>query len=151
MNFDKSEALVEKHVHGTAGFLVTEMLHHEEYECKLNEVLSKDDYITPASDAGYTVEDREDGFYLISVDGEDGSFLTAYDAWVEACSLEGIEPFIDEAHEHWIVSEMLAYQLEKRGELVTQFFGVTIWGRCGTGSAVYTDDVMVDIAANTLI
>lgn len=152
MDFKKSEVLVDEHVGSNASLLVAELLNHEEYQDKLYDILSQADYSTPAFELGYTVTKRNDGYWLINSDqDDDGSFLTERDAWEEACSLEGIEPFEDDAHEHWIVSEMLGHQLSLRGEMVIRFFGVTIWGRCSTGSAVYTDDVIVDIANNVII
>jgi len=50
-----------------------------------------------------------------------------------------------EVYEHWIVSDWLGRQLVKRGEIVGEFMGLTIWGRTCTGQAVYLDEVIQDI------
>lgn len=146
--FDKSKIMVSNHVYMDANVLIHEMLQKQEYSEQLEPVLGLVNYKTVAIEAGYTVKEEQDGFYLISKDGEDGSFLTAYDAYEEACNLEGIEV---EPLEFWVVSEMLKYQLEKRGEIVIDFFGITIWRRCATNNAIFTDDVMVVIAEHTNI
>ncbi len=147
--FEVSKNMVHKHVLKNVSVLVTEMNHHEEYQDKLSEVLVKDDFLNPAYEAGYTVSEREDGFYLFGDDGEAGAFYSEHDAWVAACEREGIEPYQNEAYEWWMVSNALEIKLVERGEMVIRFFGLIIWGRCDTGSLVYTDDVMVDIANNT--
>lgn len=51
-----------------------------------------------------------------------------------------------EVFEHWIVSEWLATQLEKRGESVAEICNAWIWGRTTTGQAISSDSVIEDIA-----
>lgn len=56
------------------------------------------------------------------------------------------EPHRNEIYEHWIVSNWLADQLEKRGEVIERdFYGLTIWGRACTGQAILLDDVICSI------
>jgi len=50
-----------------------------------------------------------------------------------------------EAYEHWIVSDWLADKLHKRGEMVEEIHGLTVWGRCTTGQSIYLDRVICDI------
>lgn len=45
-----------------------------------------------------------------------------------------------------LTSSNLARDLKNRGELVIELLGLTLWGRCTTGQAVYLDSVMVSIA-----
>lgn len=153
------EEMVKKHVLVNANQLVNELNNREEFAEALFPVTTRDDFETPAREAGYQVvkSDTENEFYLIHPNEsgkrlEDDTFFTTVEAWEEACSLEGIDPYLDEAYEHYIVSDLLAYQLEKRGEMIIiDFLGLTIWGRATTGQMVYMDDVMVDIAKNTNI
>ena len=65
---------------------------------------------------------------------------------IEFCELFDIEAYESEAFEHWIVSEFLAEKLREKGEIVGELFGLTIWGRCTTGQAIYIDRVIGEIA-----
>jgi len=150
--------MVELHVLTNASELVSQLNQQTmDYAEQLFPVMSRDDFETPAAELGYLVVegDTDIGFYLLhpSVDGkrfEEGTFFTMEEAWEEAVNLEGIEPYVDEAFEHYIVSEWLAAQLEKRGEMIiNDFLGLIIWGRTTSGEAVYLDQVMIDIAKNT--
>lgn len=47
-----------------------------------------------------------------------------------------------EVFEHWVVSGYLAERLRQKGETVVSLWGLTIWARCSTGSAIYTDCVI---------
>ena len=51
----------------------------------------------------------------------------------------------DEVYEHWVVSDWLAEQLEAHNEVIFEFEGLTIWGRCTTGQAIYVDYVIEQI------
>lgn len=51
-----------------------------------------------------------------------------------------------EAYEHWLVSDWLADELKRKGEIVGDFAGLTIWGRCATGQTISLDRVIQDIA-----
>lgn len=56
------------------------------------------------------------------------------------------DDFENEVYEHWIVSSWLARKLSERGHVVcNDFMGLTIWGRCCTGQAIYMDGVIEDI------
>lgn len=66
----------------------------------------------------------------------------AYAIGVEACDSES------EVYEHWIVSTWFGNELAKRGESVEELFGITIWGRCTTGQAIYMDGIIERIASD---
>ena len=51
----------------------------------------------------------------------------------------------EEALEHWLVSEWLGKRLLEEGEMVIEFYGLTIWGRTTSGQAIYIDSVIEDI------
>jgi hypothetical protein len=73
-------------------------------------------------------------------------YLESAGSWRDFCDARDIEPQRIEIHEHWIVSEWLAAQLEERGEVVKRnFYGLTLWGRAGTGQAILLDDVICSI------
>lgn len=53
-----------------------------------------------------------------------------------------------EALEHWVVSDWLASRLKDRGEMVVDFYGLTIWGRTCSGQAIYLDGVIGQIVTD---
>ncbi len=147
---DQVKDMVETQVLAPVSSLVNTLCNDPNYEDYLLNVMLKPDYESAAYDNGFRVENREDGFYITWQEDddvlEDGSYLTATDAWEGACDDNAIEPHLNVAHEHWIVSYWLAERLEERGEMIEyDFLGLIIWGRCATGQAIYLDQVMVDI------
>lgn len=51
-----------------------------------------------------------------------------------------LEPNYDDVHEHWIVdSNWFADELKKYGQVVFEFGGLTIFGRCTTGQSLSLD------------
>jgi hypothetical protein len=90
--------------------------------------------------AGYAFKDK------------DGDESECYDTWIEAVEAACDDHRIDideyrEVFEYWLVSRFLANRLEEHGEPVAQdFLGLTIWGRCTTGQAIYMDHVIGEIA-----
>jgi len=119
-----------------------------DYIEEVSAVCTRLDYETSAYEQGYDVKKNEYGsFYITGPD--DGIFNGPYDtkeqAWRDACEANSIEPYIDEAYEWYLVSSWLARKLEARGEMVEKIFGMNIWGRCVSGQAIYTDDVITDI------
>lgn len=77
--------------------------------------------------------------------------ITVVGDWEELCSCEGIEPEREEVYEHWIVSDWLADKLSALGHPTGELFGLTIWGRGGTGQAILLDYAIAAIAAEMLI
>lgn len=69
--------------------------------------------------------------------------------WQEVCDEYDLDPEIREVYEHWLVSGWLARKLEAKGEVVGEFAGLTIWGRCTTGQSIYMDGVIETITAET--
>ena len=65
------------------------------------------------------------------------------------CNEYGLDPETREAYEHWLVSGWLAHKLEAEGEVVGEFAGLTIWGRCTTGQSICMDGVIKTITAKT--
>ncbi len=53
------------------------------------------------------------------------------------------------ALEHWIVSPWLGSQLFELDEMVSEIFGLHIWGRQTSGQAIYMDSVIQTIAFDT--
>ena len=147
--------MVNEHVLTSATMFVSNLCDLDEwnYSDDLLDILSKPNYESAAYDEGYTVEERADGFWYAGpapVTSYEGAYTTEQDAWEAACNDNDIEPYRDEAYEHWIVSDWLASKLEDKGELITyDLMGFTIWGRCATGQAIYLDYVMEQICADT--
>ncbi len=141
--------MVDTNVLVSVSALINELSSDEKYMDMIFDLLSQPDFKTPARDAGFIVEDRPDGFYWSSdvpAPAADGPFTTAENAWESACDAEGIDPYINEVYEHWIVTPWLAHQLEERGEVIDHdFLGMVIWGRCATGQEIAVDAVMIDI------
>ena len=72
---------------------------------------------------------------------------TEANGWQEVCNEYGLDPETHEVYEHWLVSSWLARKLAAEGEVVGEFAGLTIWGRCATGQAIYMDGVIETITA----
>ncbi len=145
---DQVKNMVDKHVLLSASTLVYNLYADDNYCDQLMDIMSKPDYETPARESGYEVEQNDDKFYVYETDSPSkiGKFDTVTEAWEYACAVESLEPYTNEAYEHWIVSEWMAKQLEKQGEMIEwDFMGLTIWGRCATGQGIFLDEVMNNI------
>jgi hypothetical protein len=73
------------------------------------------------------------------------------EAWRQCCLENHIDPDRNEVYEHWLVSRFLARKLENKGEVVGEFLGMTIFGRCTTGQSLYCDSVFQEIAREILL
>jgi len=51
---------------------------------------------------------------------------------------------------YWLVSEFLAHELQKKGERIFDFYGMTIWSRTTGGQSIYQDSVIKEIAKEIL-
>ena len=69
------------------------------------------------------------------------------DAFKEVCDEHSLDVDTLEVYEHWIVSDWLGRKLKARGEIIQDFAGFTLWGRCTTGQAIYLDGVIEEITA----
>ena len=52
---------------------------------------------------------------------------------------------VEEALEHWLVSDWLANRLREHNEMVIDFMGLTIWGRQESGQMIALDAVIQSI------
>jgi hypothetical protein len=67
------------------------------------------------------------------------------DDYLAVCDDYNLEPEYLEICEYWLVTNWLAGELREHGEVVEDYLGLTIWGRCTTGQPVYMDAVVQDI------
>ena len=113
------------------------------------------DYEEAARESGWKTADLTPGMVVKETPirfertgDPDDQCLTAYN-WLEACTLDDIEPYDREVFEHWIVSDWLADKLEAKGEKVDRdFAGLTVWARTTTGQAISGDWVIEQITAD---
>ncbi len=63
-------------------------------------------------------------------------------AWQEIAESNRLEPSTTEVYEHWAVDNWFGHQLAKRGEIIFDFCGMTIWGRTTSGQAMCLDHVI---------
>lgn len=76
-------------------------------------------------------------------------YYDSEDDAVDACfDAERLDPEYNDAYEHWIVTDYFGRKLAARGEIVHEIAGLTIWGRCCAGQAIYADGVIRDIASD---
>lgn len=69
------------------------------------------------------------------------------DACKEVCGEHSLDVEPQEVYEHYVVSDWLGRKLKARGEVVQDFAGFTLWGRCTTGQAILLDGVIEEITA----
>jgi hypothetical protein len=116
--------------------LIHELSQNEKYMEELLEVCSKSEY-------RYEIYSAEGQAVMTCYSPEDAE--EKVEELGENFHWEEEEDHI-EALEHWIVSDWLGRQLEKRGEMVMEFHGLTIWGRTTSGQQIICDGVIEDIA-----
>lgn len=152
--------LVEREVVYCVSSLVSELAGKEEYYDDLSPVLSQDNYLEPSlwfCDNDISHVDAMN--YLINIEGSmpgTGPAKSQLKRWlkenpdqVQDFAQEwGIDPDQNEALEHWIVTDWFSRKLEEKGEMVTEFMGLTIWGRTTSGQAIYIDGVIEEIASD---
>ena len=154
--------LVDREVHYCVSMLIHELAQNceSEYYDDILNVCLQDDWEEPAT--YHTSElDRDECAKMlesISIEVRDNETVEtlreAIDANIldgtidaqEFCEDHGLDPYTNEAYEHWIVSDWLADKLEAAGEMVSKdLYGLTIWGRCTTGQAILLDGVICGI------
>jgi len=102
---------------------------------ELYQIMAQDDWETAAEDN----DCFENGQFWYHED-------TAYSSASDFCESNNIDPYQNEALEHWIVSDYLADKLEAAGEMVLRdFMGLTIWGRTTSGQSILLDGVICGI------
>jgi len=139
--------MVELNVHDNVTSLILHLADSgSDYECEIRDVMSKENWIDPASDDDIQFIKDDEGIWF-KAENEDraGPYDTEEEAAQAACEHYGIEPYYDEAYEFYIVSDWLAHQLKMRGEMVEEILDLTIWGRCATGQVIWLDGIMIEI------
>ncbi len=151
---DDVENKIYPHVLSNVNELVSALCNDERYMDELADIMSQPDYQNPAYDAGYEVEERHGIYYLYKYEISVNSicdFETEREAWEYACNEIDIEPYTNDALEHYIVTDWLANELESRGEMINRdFLGLTIWGRACSGQGILLDAVMVEITKDAM-
>lgn len=169
-----AENLVRNEVLCNVSHLVGQLAQRDEYCDELAEVMAKDDWrsaveeyvqneASPETLAEFLeteeqVEDAEDAIahrtpaelvvmtmhYL----QRNMSECDEQADWRSVAEEFGIDdPQIDEALEHWVISDSLATNLEAQGEIVLRdFHGLTIWGRTCSGQAITCDGCIRTVA-----
>lgn len=91
---------------------------------------------------------------LNALDGSDYSHEYDLRPILEKVDTGSIQTFSDSievdyisALEHWIVTDWLGARLFEKGEMVSELFGLHIWGRTTSGQAIHMDNVIEQIAA----
>lgn len=153
------EKFVEREVVYCVSELISELIKGEGYFEELYPVCCKDDWDTPAEDFVYGWERKQCEEYLgdvgFEIQGNESvevlqeeimRDIVRMGSTQEFCEEHGLDPYIHEAFEHWVVSRWLARKLEGKGEMVVyDFLGLTIWGRTTTGQAIFLDGVISEI------
>jgi hypothetical protein len=115
---------------------------------------------TPRGERGSISVEKSDGVWFYTTTDDDGDELDAgqgYDeteagAWRAGFDSLGIDhPDGTECLEYWLVTDQLARDLRAEGEAVADdIAGLTVWGRCTSGQAIYGDAVIQRIARRIL-
>ena len=139
-----------------------------EYYDEIRDVISSDDWVTPAEEEGWKVleaagcylfwNEEKQLVYDVENDETVESPLNKWDGecyqgsapteenWRSLCNHQNIEAYTNEAYEHWIVDQRFAEKLEAKGEMISyDIYGLVIWGRAGTGQEIMMDGVVCQI------
>ena len=129
--------LVSEHVHACISMLVT-FLAKAVIEAPCDEICFEDDLMPILQKPQWDWENLDDPL----PDDFESMTTEQRERWAWE---NDIEPDYVEALEHWVVSDWLAHQLELRGEMIGEVFGLRIWGRTTSGQAILIDSVIEDI------
>lgn len=172
---EHAELMVRQNVHYCVSSLISGLAQSQEacealgvdWEDEILPICTQDDYVEPALDwirtaskddlleacdhVGIIVETPEesdaDALRAMLVEECDGD----QDQSREVCDLQRIDPYQNEAYEHWIVDGWFASKLEEHGEMIARdLLGLTVWGRCATGQTISMDSVILQIAKESL-
>lgn len=107
-----------------------------------------DDYRDCAPASLKVQQDEDEWKWKDGHEAWSAGFPSELDAFRDAFdTLRLDEPDGCECLEHWLVTDWLAEKLEAKGEAVTRdSLGLTVWGRCTSGQAIYADHVIQEIA-----
>lgn len=127
---ENAERVVKQHIYENASVLVSDLFNNGDYQDDLMELMSRTVWECDCCGHQSTdCKDLDECCDQATAGESDQSEVTA------------------EVYEHWIVSDWLGRQLEKRGEIVGEFKGLTIWGRTCTGQAIFLDEVIQEIGS----
>ena len=164
-NQDIKSKFVSREVCYCISSLISELSSNEQYLDDLYPVMRQDDYEGPAtyflraemtkaqgidfieSMLDFNFTGNFDKATLNGLRGIIRRHLKAGDFdYEDFCEFFDLEPDINEALEHWIVSDFLAEKLEAKGEMILDdFLGLTIWGRICSGQSILLDGVISEI------
>lgn len=128
----------------------------------VTELMSSDDWETP----GREYIDGMDRYDLLNylaecgIEADDtGTLLRLRVAnmvdqdgvWQDFCQEFDVDPYQNEAYEHWAVTGYFQTRLSGHGEITGELFDFKIWGRCCTGQSISMDSVIAEIAAEMQI
>ena len=161
---------VRQNVHYCVSSLVEYLAKDDssEYYDEIRDVISSDDWVTPAEEEGWKVleaagcylfwNEEKQLVYDVENDETVESPLNKWDGecyqgsapteenWRSLCSHQNIEVHIREAYEHWIVDQRFAEKLEAKGEMISyDIHGLVVWGRTDTNQEILVDDVVRQI------
>lgn len=144
----QAEAIVKNEVNKNLSYAVGRLIQDVRYAEELSPALSKECLLTPLIDRGVVLAQRPNG-WVYRYDREVSQVFDTEEDAMDAAALQfGVDPDYIAALEHYDVSDWLASELERRGELIVRNFLGTfnVWGRTTCGQAIYLDDVLLDIA-----
>ena len=164
-NQDIKSKFVSREVVYCVSSLIYELVNSEQYLDDLYPVMSQNDYKEPTtyflnnemtkaqgidfieSMLDFNFTGNFDKATLNGLRGIIRRHLKAGDFdYEDFCEFFDLEPDINEALEHWIVSDFLAEKLEAKGEMILDdFLGLTIWGRICSGQSILLDGVISEI------
>lgn len=137
---DELSKFVNSHVYRCCSSLIFELSNQPDYQEELFEIIAQDDYRSPLEDIDELDRAPICGKISSMTDNECRDF----------CIENHIEPYQNEALEHWIVSDWLADRLAEHGEMVNKdFYGLPIWGRTCSGQAIKLDGIIETIYTET--
>lgn len=135
----KAERIVKNDIYYNVSMLISDL--YADNVDELHELMLKNDYYS-ALEEHPDLDDILDWYDVHSIQA-----LLEFRDIGDISYRFNIEPYQNEALEHWIVSEWLADKLEECGEMVIRDFkGLTLWGRNTSGQNISIDYVIKKIA-----
>ena len=142
-----AERIVQNDIYYNVSMLISELSQSPDYMDELLPVLIQDDYETAVLDNA-TEREIQNALEWIGFDSVDDLDNNDWREMYDYLDID-VEPYTNEALEHWIVSDWLADKLEERGEMVIRDFkGLTIWGRTTSGQHISLDYVIQKISSS---
>ena len=121
-----------------------EKFHGYDYEEPVRYHIENDMTVVEAKD--WLIDDWGKMPYAGNAKDQLKKYLDENDKYNEFADSEGIEGDPIEIYEYYIVTEWFGRKLQNYGEIVEEFFGLTVWGRQCTGQAILLDGVIDKIA-----